>query len=128
MPTNSQIWSELLQDNRWQLKRLEILQRDKSTCVKCGKSDGYKDVHHTPPYDGRLPWEYLNLRLETLCRDCHTAEHHPERFVVRLECLQCGSPVSVDEFAGWDDAGTVWCEPCALQNEELRNLHETFYL
>lgn len=126
MSTSSQKWSELLKDNRWQLKRAEILTRDGATCKNCGAKDGYKDVHHTKPYDGRLPWEYPNSRLETLCRDCHTEEHHPENFVMRLECIECGNPITVDEMAGWNDALAGFCEPCAMKNEELRNLHETF--
>ena len=62
-----------LTDVRWQLKRKDIIKRDK-VCQRCG-SDKYLDVHHTYYLYGYKPWEYDDEYLITLCRNCHNREH-----------------------------------------------------
>ena len=76
MANNS--YSDLLQNALWQKKRLEIMQRDNFSCVKCGRgiNDGTMlNVHHKIYYPNRKPWEYEDNCLETLCVDCHKNEH-----------------------------------------------------
>ena len=63
-------YPELLQDPRWQRKRLEILERDGFECTNCGDTKASLHVHHQL-YDWRSPWEYENETLVTLCADCH---------------------------------------------------------
>lgn len=71
-------YSKLLQDPRWQKKRLEIMQRDNFTCQMCGNgltSGVPLNVHHYVYHKGYLPWEYPDKDLITLCRDCHHKLH-----------------------------------------------------
>lgn len=72
-------YDNLLQDERWQNKRNEILQRDKHKCSYCG-SDINLQVHHkyyNKYPDGKkvTPWDYPNDALITLCNDCHKEVH-----------------------------------------------------
>ena len=67
-------YQALLEDPRWQRKRLEILQRDEWECVRCGRGDLMLVVHHRY-YRAHLPWECPDSDLETLCRPCHNREH-----------------------------------------------------
>lgn len=68
-------YSELLQNPKWQKKRLEILERDKFTCRSCNADWKTLHVHHLY-YDNKLkPWEYKEWDLITLCEDCHELLH-----------------------------------------------------
>lgn len=62
---------QLLKDPRWQRKRLEIMARDKWRCRKCYNKDKSLNVHHGYYEKGRMPWEYPDQSLSTLCEDCH---------------------------------------------------------
>jgi hypothetical protein len=68
-------YSKLLLSPQWQRKRLEIMQRDNFTCVRCGDSKTTLNVHHIRYVRGRKPWEYEPKHLETLCAPCHKNEH-----------------------------------------------------
>ena len=63
---------EKLQDPRWQRKRLEILQRDEFTCLKCGSTKDTLHVHHGYYERNTEPWEYPDDSLHTLCECCHS--------------------------------------------------------
>ena len=39
------------------------------------------DIHHKYYQDGRLPWEYPNDALLTLCRSCHETHHRNEEIL-----------------------------------------------
>src|SRR5688572_16118982 len=67
-------YSDLLKDPRWQKKRLEILGRDNFTCQSCGSTTKTLHVHHHYYINGRMPWEYNETLLITLCYDCHEVE------------------------------------------------------
>jgi hypothetical protein len=62
---------EKLKDPRWQKMRLEVLQRDEFTCVRCGAKDKTLHVHHGYYEKGKDPWDYYDWTLYTLCEDCH---------------------------------------------------------
>lgn len=62
-------YGEKLRDPRWQIKRLNIFNRDKSTCQLCGDKDLEKHVHHLK-YAGN-PWDVPDEYLQLLCCDCH---------------------------------------------------------
>jgi len=66
-------YAEKLKDPRWQKKRLKILERDNWKCRECGATDKTLHVHHTQ-YKGD-PWEIEDVKLKTLCCDCHENEH-----------------------------------------------------
>jgi hypothetical protein len=65
-------YAEKLKDPRWQKKRLEIFERDKWTCQRCGGESKTLCVHHLA-YHGE-PWEAPDSELVTMCEDCHEAE------------------------------------------------------
>jgi len=67
--------NEMYLNPRWQRKRLEIMSRDDFKCTRCGCDDLPLHVHHDYYEWGRLPWEYDNVYLRTLCEWCHQ-EHH----------------------------------------------------
>jgi len=68
-------YRELLRRPEWQCKRQVILDRDGHRCIQCGRADGVLDVHHCRYIDGRLPWDYTDSALVTLCRQCHQSVH-----------------------------------------------------
>ncbi len=67
-------YKELLKEEKWNKKRREILFRDKYKCLNC-KSELFLQVHHKVYINGRLPWEYSNSQLVTLCDTCHSELH-----------------------------------------------------
>lgn len=62
---------EKLKDPRWQKKRLEILERDEWRCRECGSREKQLSVHHRWYVSGRMPWQYPNSALLSLCSECH---------------------------------------------------------
>jgi 5-methylcytosine-specific restriction endonuclease McrA len=70
-----QVYSKLLRQKEWKVKRIVILERDGYTCQKCGNSPSSLHVHHKLYIHGKLPWEYSNKHLITLCGICHMHEH-----------------------------------------------------
>lgn len=62
---------EMLQDPRWQKKRLEVLQAADFKCGDCGAGDRTLHVHHMYYERGKKPWEYPDVALRSLCEDCH---------------------------------------------------------
>ena len=79
---NQQIrpYGEMLQDQRWETKRAEILERDQHECAFC-KSKDTLQVHHRQYHFIKseeqfvLPWDYHQVHLITLCKSCHDAGH-----------------------------------------------------
>ena len=74
-------YSEHLERSEWKLKRLEILERDCFTCLRCKRSGVKLNVHHTEYLSGKKPWEYPDSMLVTLCYSCHS-DHHLEKETV----------------------------------------------
>lgn len=64
-------YSELLRHPKWQMKRLEILKRDKATCQLCDDQETELHIHHKEYLPGMKPWEYNNSVLITYCKHCH---------------------------------------------------------
>lgn len=64
-------YAEKLRDPRWQSKRLEVLERDKWSCVVCGRRDKELHVHHGYYEYGKEPWDYATCTLHTICDECH---------------------------------------------------------
>lgn len=82
MATKRKSYSELLKDYRWETRRQQILQRDGRACTRCTCSQKILHVHHLYYVAGRMPWNYPNFALQTLCEDCHerACVHDPEEF------------------------------------------------
>lgn len=67
-------YSELLKNPFWQKKRNAILERDNYTCQNCNDEFTNLQVHHTYYTNGKMPWEYPDEALVTLCELCHEKE------------------------------------------------------
>ena len=64
----------LLERQEWNLVKERVLLRDKRTCVQCG-GRGDVHVHHSHYRADRMPWEYRESDLFTLCNACHKKVH-----------------------------------------------------
>lgn len=69
-------YGQLLSTPEWNFKRQEILERDNHQCQRCGATAKLQ-VHHRYYIAPRLPWNYPDFALITLCDSCHEAEHTP---------------------------------------------------
>lgn len=73
-------YGSLLFDPRWRAKRVEILTRDSNCCVVCTGTVNLQ-VHHRQYHfivrenKFKLPWEYEDRLLITLCESCHKKGH-----------------------------------------------------
>jgi 5-methylcytosine-specific restriction endonuclease McrA len=87
LPSHSVPYSQLLLHPRWQAKRNRILSRSGGHCEECGATQAL-DVHHCYYRYGRLPWQYPDGALLSLCRDCHARRGKSElrfrMFMTRL--------------------------------------------
>jgi hypothetical protein len=75
-------YNELLLLTKWDERRDEILKRDNYKCSRC-KRQQYENgiytqlnVHHRKYVAGKLPWQYPDEDLLTLCKSCHKDEHY----------------------------------------------------
>lgn len=64
-------YSDNLKDPRWQKLRLKIMERDEFKCRQCLDDKEQLQIHHIKYIANKLPWEYPEELLETLCVDCH---------------------------------------------------------
>lgn len=75
---------EFYQSKAWKQTRRYVFERDLGLCRRCGKPG--EIVHHIvylTPENINDPSISLNIdNLETLCRDCHAAEHEGEMATV----------------------------------------------
>ena len=80
-------YSDKLQDPRWQIKRLNIFNRDNFTCQGCGETRNPLHVHHLLYRFNTEPWDYLDEDLQTLCEDCHYKEYVNVERLKRVEAF-----------------------------------------
>lgn len=71
-------YSELLQDPRWQKKRLEILEYAGWRCQICGAQNITLHVHHSRYIKNKKPWQYPSGSLIAVCKPHHEMLH-PEK-------------------------------------------------
>lgn len=73
-------YGALLFRPEWKIKREEILIRDSKNCVICNSTNSLQ-VHHRQYHfvvsknQFRLPWDYPENLLITLCESCHRRGH-----------------------------------------------------
>jgi hypothetical protein len=67
-------YKKQLEDEKWQIKRRKILQRDNFKCTICGYEDNLH-VHHLYYVYFKKAWQYPNDALITLCGRCHKKWH-----------------------------------------------------
>lgn len=101
---------ELLDDERWNTKRLSILKRDKFTCRICGATHETLCVHHKYYIFDAYPWEYNDDALVTLCYNCHYLIHKTINPLVYVKsssylklmnftpCARCGGRGVMPEY------------------------------
>lgn len=75
-------YKELLLDWRWGKRISEIKERDAWDCVFCNKefllqkdlfpNNNNLQVHHLRYFKDRMPWDYEDCYLVTLCEVCHS--------------------------------------------------------
>ncbi len=85
-------YTQKLRDPRWQKKRLQIFDRDDWKCTVCNDSKSTLHVHHSFYKKDAQPWDYENENLQTLCENCHEAEHNP------ITITECGGIYKVDQM------------------------------
>ncbi|MGE6615751.1 HNH endonuclease [Bacillus mycoides] len=69
--------------------RLQALDRDNYECQSCkrlGKYSKGRNVHHMQELRDRLDLAYELDNLETLCIQCHNAEHEKGKNIVKRAC------------------------------------------
>lgn len=73
--TRKEEYYQELEHPLWKEKRKVILERDRYQCRICGSKHNLV-VHHIKYSEGKKAWQYPNLDLITLCRDCHDRVHN----------------------------------------------------
>ena len=74
-------YGALLFNPKWKARRAEILSRDLNRCTVCNGFQGLQ-VHHRQYHfivrqnQFKLPWDYENRLLITLCEVCHKRGHN----------------------------------------------------
>jgi len=68
---DSEDYKKLLQSDFWKKKDIHYVNNYK--CTNCGATSNL-EVHHKYYYPGKLPWEYTDNALITLCHKCHELE------------------------------------------------------
>lgn len=108
--------SKYYRDSRWLLKRNNILERDRYTCIRCSKKCASSElhVHYLNYVKGKKAWEYPDIEPITLCKGCHSKEHG------------ILSPSGGWEYCGEDDLGSLSgeCERCG---REIRYEHQIYH-
>lgn len=101
-------YKEQLKDGRWQLKRSIIMERDKFTCRVCGSKakEGHTlNVHHIKYIKNRMPWEYKDEELVTLCEKCHHAHHTQSN--ISIFDIKIGTKIHFDH-SDYTDYGIIY--------------------
>lgn len=115
-----QAYHTLLRNPKWQRRRLEIFERDGWRCRSCQDDQAELQVHHRWYAAGKMPWEYPDEVLLTLCKSCH--EHISQGrgptmtaslpMLVRKETLSLRDGQSV--FAAFSSTGRMYLDGDAL--------------
>src|SRR6516225_754198 len=92
-------YSELLQDPRWQKKRLEILKAHGWKCDGCEETTITLHVDHGYYEKQKDPWEYEDATLHCLCKSCHE-DITERRATLQMLVGHCG-PLMLDRIVGY---------------------------
>lgn len=88
-------YDKLLLRPEWQRKRLEILSYSDFRCQLCGSKTQTLHVHHSYYESGKMPWEYPNGSMISLCDKHHDWYHRlldEEREKRRLQRIEAQRP------------------------------------
>jgi len=72
-------YAELLRHPKWQKKRLKIMERDEFKCHCCLSGETTLNVHHSFYLNNKMPWQYPDYALITLCETCHSLDHKHQK-------------------------------------------------
>jgi 5-methylcytosine-specific restriction endonuclease McrA len=123
---STSLYQQLLNDPRWQKKRLEILSRDNFTCQWCSATTQTLHVHHSYYRWGVDPWDYPADTPTTLCADCHGQEHRigGELSTSLAKLLACFRERRY--FAVWHEATAAEIAEADVRRAELREQIEAW--
>lgn len=108
-------YQELLKTDLWSKRRYEILVRDNQKCTQCSATKGKHtilQVHHKLYVKTRLPWNYANADLITVCHECHSEIHQNTTI-----------PFYLDEDAKKLNKPLISCDRCSGQGSIPEFLH-----
>ena len=80
IPETHGSYAGLILHPKWKSKRKEIIERDNHRCIICSSKKGLQ-VHHRQYHfiyatkKFKVPWDYDNSLLITLCSKCHSRGH-----------------------------------------------------
>ncbi len=119
---------QLLQDPRWQKKRLEVMNRAEFRCEACGDDKETLNVHHGYYEKGLMPWDYETRTLWCLCEECHMFAHEYLKGIQKhIACLPVGRLVCGEIFdkivdIHWNPESNVslWIKNMTPRVERLR--------
>jgi hypothetical protein len=124
-------YPKLLEPAEWNEKRACILARDEFKRRKCGRPDTSHglQVHHEHYIVGRLPWEYPEVLLVTICDSCHDKLHDQHKVFfyqdvggkfVRLNLVPCVKCSGSGWFPQWEHIEGGICFRCREREVESR--------
>jgi hypothetical protein len=90
-------YQELLNRIEWQERRKEIIFRDCGQCQFCF-SRNRLEVHHAYYDLTKMPWDYPDNSLLTLCHDCHAEETNLLKEYKNIKSSRKGSGNLVPAF------------------------------
>jgi hypothetical protein len=71
-------YSDQFKSPKWQIKRLKIMARDGFQCQFCFSKEKTLNAHHEYYKKGKSVWDYPDSALVTLCKECHSKNHHSD--------------------------------------------------
>ena len=100
------------------------MSRDSFRCVKCASETNTLTVHHFYYVTGRMPWEYPNGSMATMCRNCHFECHEDSStfptFFNSWElsaCYEIKRQIEMNQYEIDHDEGVLfWVEKSAKES------------
>ena len=80
MPVVSSVWNQALDMPQWKERRARYLAQF-PVCFECGTATNLT-VHHVIYFKDRLPWEYQDSQLLTLCWPHHVQREREEDWII----------------------------------------------
>lgn len=63
-------------DQRWKDLVKKVFERDDYICTSCKQKSGYLRGHHMVYVKGRDVWDYPDVAITTMCKECHDHLHN----------------------------------------------------
>jgi hypothetical protein len=129
-------YPELLLTVEWDEKRRSVLSRDGHKCRKCSCSGAeYRlEVHHEHYILDRVPWNYPEELLVTMCQSCHQRLHDQHKIfvyeeiggqLVRRNLVPCSRCSGNGYFPQWEHVENGVCFRCRGSGFEKIEINES---